>query len=190
MRVIGGMLKKRRLSPVPGRGTRPTADRLRESIFNILGDRVREAEVLDIFAGTGAMGIEALSRGAAGAVFVDNSAAAVAAVRKNLTACGLDAVARVIRWDASRNLSCLSAEKKRFTLVFLDPPYGAGMILPSLANLHRCRTLVPGAELVVEHSPAEPIELPDAAPRSTPLFSLTDRRRYGKTLVSFFEYML
>jgi 16S rRNA (guanine966-N2)-methyltransferase len=189
MRVIGGMLKKRRLGPVPGRGTRPTADRLRESIFNILGDRVRGAEVLDIFAGTGAMGIEALSRGAARAVFVDNNAAAVSAIRKNLTACGIEALARVIRWDASRNLNCLGAENNRFTLVFLDPPYGAGMILPSLTNLHRCGTLTRGAEIVVEHTPDEPITFP-SVPNGAPLFSIADRRKYGKTLVSFFEYML
>jgi 16S rRNA (guanine966-N2)-methyltransferase len=190
LRVIAGRLKKKRLGPVPGRETRPTADRLRESIFAILGERVRGAEVLDLFAGTGAMGIEALSRGASAAVFVDLSRSAVAAIRKNLAACGLDSAARVLRWDASRNLACLRSEKNRFTLVFLDPPYGAGLILPALGHLHRSGALAAGALLVAEHTAAEGIEPGGSAPGAEAVFSPLDRRRYGKTLVSFFEYVI
>jgi 16S rRNA (guanine(966)-N(2))-methyltransferase RsmD len=190
LRIIAGQLKRKKLGPVPGRQIRPTADRLRESIFNILRDRVQGAEVLDLYAGTGAMGIEALSRGAARAVFVDNSPAAVAAIKKNLAACGLEASARVIRWNAFRSLACLRSAEKRFTLVFIDPPYAAGMISATLAHLHQSEALAAGAELVVEHTPAETITVAPCACCREAVFSLLECRRYGKSLVSFFEYMV
>lgn len=190
MRIIGGTLKRKKLAPVPGKQIRPTADRLRESIFNILNMQIRDAVVLDLFAGTGAMGIEALSRGAATATFVDSNAAAVATIKKNLAACRLEKWSRVIRWDAAKSLNCLSRPKDRFTCVFMDPPYSVGLIAPALEHLHQSGALARGAMVVVEHTPAEPIESKLVQPGPIQAFAPADRRSYGKTLVSFFEYVI
>ena len=105
LRVISGRLKGKKLYSVHGSATRPTADRLRESIFNILSTRVFKAVVLDLFAGTGALGIEALSRGAVSAVFVDNSRKAVSIIRRNITSCAFDQRANIIKWDIKKNLN-------------------------------------------------------------------------------------
>lgn len=177
LRIISGELRGRRLAAVPGAGTRPTADRTRESIFNILGRAVRGAHVLDLFAGTGAFGIEALSRGAAAAVFVEFGRQALSVLRANLAACRLTDRARVIRWDAGRNLNCLEAVPELFQLVFMDPPYHAGLAAPALRHLEQARCLAPGARLVVEHAAEE--EVVARAP-----FAVEDRRRYGNTRIT------
>jgi 16S rRNA (guanine966-N2)-methyltransferase len=184
LRVIGGSLKGRKLVSVKGNAIRPTADRVRESIFNILGARVEDATVLDIFAGTGALGIEALSRGAKSAVFIDINKAALEALAGNLKICGLESRSRLIRWDALKRLGCLHGLPSLFDLVLMDPPYRQAMIPPTLNNLHESHCLKIGAELIIEHAPHEPVwekEIP---------FAPLDQRRYGKTLVSFLEYML
>ncbi|MCU0585688.1 MAG: 16S rRNA (guanine(966)-N(2))-methyltransferase RsmD [Desulfobacterales bacterium] len=178
LRIIAGELRGRRLAAVPGLSTRPTADRTRESIFNILGETVRGAQVLDLFAGTGAYGIEALSRGAATAVFVDIAGPALKVLAANLAACRLEARARVIRWDAGRDLNCLRSGAALFQLVFIDPPYHAGLVAPALRNLESARCLAPGARIVVEQAGDAPLIAAAA-------FALRDERRYGKTRVSF-----
>ena len=145
MRIISGRLKGRKLKSVRGARTRPTADRVRESLFNILGpESVRDAVVLDLFAGTGALGIEALSRGAARAVFVEKAQPAVTVLKSNLAACELTQTARVIQWDILKNLNCLKHCEKPFTLVFLDPPYDRGMVKTTLAP--SCRQPVTGPQ--------------------------------------------
>jgi len=163
---------------------RPTADRVRESLFSILGETVRQAVVLDLFAGTGALGIEALSRGTASAVFVDNRRQALSVVHHNLSACNLQSRAQVILWDIRRNLNCLRSFRGYFTLVFMDPPYNRCLASVTLEHLVQAGCLKSGTRLVVEHSLREKLEnLPSA-------FTCGDRRQYGKTLVSFLEYML
>jgi 16S rRNA (guanine966-N2)-methyltransferase len=181
VRIIGGECRGRKLRPVPGRGVRPTADRIREAVFNILGPSVRDATVLDLFAGTGALGLEALSRGAAAAVFVDRMPDALRTISRNLADLGLADRGRVVRWDLSRNLGPLRNHRPPFDLVFCDPPYGKGWLGTVLPRLFRAGCLAEGARLAVEH-PAEesPPEVP-GGPR------LSDRRRYGKTLVSFLD---
>ena len=181
MRIVAGEFRGRRLRPVPEKGIRPTADRIREAMFNILGDRVRGAVVLDLFAGTGALGLEALSRGAAEAVFVDRMDAALRTISRNLDDLGLTNRSRVIRWDLSRNLGPLRARRPAFDLVFLDPPYGRGLLAPVLFRLVAADCLAPGARLVAEHSAEESPSTAPGGPVST------DRRRYGKTLVSFLD---
>jgi 16S rRNA (guanine966-N2)-methyltransferase len=119
MRVISGSARGTRLAAVPA-GTRPLSDRAREGLFASLGDLVVEARCLDLFAGTGAVGIEALSRGATSCLFVDRGAAAVRTIRANLERTGLDREARVVRGDVRRTLE---RERGRFDLAFLDPPY-------------------------------------------------------------------
>jgi 16S rRNA (guanine966-N2)-methyltransferase len=125
MRVIAGSARGTRLGHVPA-GVRPVSDRVREGLFSSLGGRLEGARVLDLFAGTGALGIEALSRGAEDAVFVDSSPAAVTAVRHNLARAGLDERAVVRRSDVRRFLERRTADAEGFDFVFLDPPYDAG----------------------------------------------------------------
>lgn len=181
MRIVAGEFRGRRLRPVPGKGVRPTADRIREAVFGILGNRVRGAVALDLFAGTGALGLEALSRGAAEAVFVDRMGEALRTVSKNVADLGLGGRSRVIRWDVSRNLGPLRGRRPAFDLVFLDPPYGRGLLAPAISGLVAADCLAPDALLVVEHPPEEPPPETPGGPR------LADRRRYGKTLVSFLD---
>src|SRR5437764_1778851 len=135
MRIVGGRLRGRMLAGPRSQFIRPTADRLRESLFNILahayGDPVSGARVLDLFAGTGALGLEALSRGAAFALFVDNSAEARALVRENIAALGVGGVTRILRRDATK--LGLAQIHQPFSLAFLDPPYGQGLAQQALA---------------------------------------------------------
>jgi 16S rRNA (guanine966-N2)-methyltransferase len=140
--------------------------------------------VLDLFAGTGALGIEALSRGAVSATFVDRSREAIAVISGNLERLGLSECASVRRWDIVRNLQCLDPEHDRFSLVFFDPPYGRGLIMPVLRALIRRGCLESPALLVIEHDAGEAVET-----REMPL-SEVSRRYYGKTVVTFMEYML
>lgn len=184
IRIIGGELKGRKLVTVAGKETRPTSDRVRESIFDILGDTVRDACILDLYAGTGAMGIEALSRGAKLVFFAEDHKAALAALAKNIKKCSLENKTHTIKWNILDNLNILRSHSPAFDVVFIDPPYNQGMIQPTLTHLARSQCLVNGAQLAIEHSLREPI------PENRPGFEMTDQRRYGKTLVSFLIYML
>lgn len=178
MRIIGGQLRGKKLSPVRSSVVRPTSDRLREAVFNIVSGRIEGATVLDLYAGTGALGIEALSRGAHRAVFVDRSRQAVALISRNIQLCGLQHRSTVIRWDIIRNLNCLSNQDQGFDLVFVDPPYDRGLVRPTLQTLLQQRLLAATAQLIVEHSLSEEIApIPDG-------LDIRDSRKYGKTLVS------
>lgn len=184
LRVIAGEFKGRRLRTVAGLRTRPTADRTREAIFNILGSAVRHAVVLDLFAGSGAFGIEALSRGAASALFIEVDREACVTLAGNLQACRLTEKSRVLRWNAAINLNCLRGHDPAFQLIFMDPPYGKGLVAPALLHLHHAECVADGARLVVEHDTGD--VLPDALGP----YTLQDRRQYGRTLVSFLTYVL
>jgi 16S rRNA (guanine966-N2)-methyltransferase len=172
MRVIAGRYRGRRLLAPPGDATRPTSDRVREALFSVLADRVDGARVLDLFAGSGALGIEALSRGAAEATFVDTAPAAIRAVKANLAA--LDAAADVRRADARRFLGSASAAARQYDLVFLDPPYRLAGRLGSELTAALPAVLAPGAAVVVESDRRAPLELG---------LPILDERRYGDTLI-------
>src|SRR5438034_10357495 len=163
MRVVGGRLKGRNLASPLSREIRPTADRLRESVFNILvhayDDPIANARVLDLFAGTGALGIEAISRGAKFALFVDNGTEARALLRSNIEALGLGGVTKVYRRDASSLGPAHPMEP--FSLVFLDPPYGKALAEKALASLRDGGWLTPGALLVVEEAKAAAFTAPE-----------------------------
>ena len=184
MRVIAGSLRGKKLAPIRGVDIRPTADRIRESIFNIISGHVDQASVLDLFAGTGALGIEALSRGARRALFVDRHREAIATIKKNLHACRLENRARVIRWDIESNLDCIRPSESLFDIVFMDPPYHKTLILSALKNIRPPGILSPNCLIVIEHS------IQESLPAALPGFKLNDQRRYGKTLVSFLTCML
>lgn len=184
MRIISGSLRGRRLTAVRGMATRPTTDRTREALFNILGQTVADLKVLDLFAGTGALALEALSRGAESAVLVDNARAALDTIRKNIQACNLAASTRVFHWDLCRRLTCLKAYPHHFDLIFMDPPYGQHLADKTLIRLHDSGALAANALVVVEHHVDDHLDpQPDR-------FHLEDQRRYGKTLVSFIRYVL
>ena len=184
MRIIGGKLKGRKLRSVKGTKTRPTADRTREAIFNIIAFQVPGARVLDLFAGTGALGIEALSRGAQSAVFIDISNQSISVLRENLASLPLESPTKVIRWDLSRNLNCLHSSALVIDLVFMDPPYNENLITPTLGHLHTSQCLANNARIIVEHSHLDPV-FPDQLP-----FEIVDQRKYGKTLVEFLNYVV
>ena len=173
MRVIAGSLGGRRLTAPRGDATRPTSDRVREALFSILGARVRDARVLDLFAGSGALGIEALSRGAASATFVDEAPAAVSAVRRNLHGLG----AEVVRRDARAFLRTARDRARQYDLVFLDPPYRRAPELGPVLADPLLAVLAPGGLVVSESDRRAPLDLP--------ALDLTDERRYGDTLIRF-----
>src|SRR3954466_152041 len=163
MRVVGGRLRGRNLVSPSSREIRPTADRLRESLFNILihayGDPVDGARVLDLFAGTGALGMEAISRGATFALFVDNGTEARALLRNNIEALGLGGVTKVFRRDATDLGPAPPVEP--FSLVFLDPPYRMKLAEKALGSLRDGGWLTPGATLVVEEARAAGFVAPE-----------------------------
>jgi 16S rRNA (guanine966-N2)-methyltransferase len=176
MRVVGGRLKGRNIAAPTSRDIRPTADRLRESVFNILvhayGNPIDGARVLDLFAGTGALGIEAVSRGAAFVLFVDNGAEARALLRNNVEALSLGGVTKVYRRDAADLGPAHPVEP--FSVAFLDPPYGKGLAEKSLVSLRGGGWLVPGALVVVEEAKAAEFAMPEG-------FEELERRAYDDT---------
>jgi 16S rRNA (guanine966-N2)-methyltransferase len=175
VRVVAGRYGGRTLVAPRGRATRPTSDRVREALFSILAD-VTGARVLDLFAGSGALAIEALSRGAAEAVLVDSSAAAIAAVRANLEGLGL--VAEVVREPALRFLRHAPGQLREYDLIFLDPPYRhAGSLATELTTALR-PVLALGARVVSESDRRQPLDLG---------LELLDERRYGDTLIRIHE---
>ena len=184
MRIISGNLKGKKIRSIKGTKTRPTSDRIRESIFNILTFDVENACVLDLFAGTGAFAIEALSRGAKSAVLIDISKSAVFVIRENIKSCNLGDRTKVIKWDATKNLTCIEQQNPPFNIVFTDPPYEKSFLKPTLLNLHLSCCMKEGCLIIVEHSLREPI------PKEPTVFEITDKRKYGKTLVSFLNYMI
>jgi 16S rRNA (guanine966-N2)-methyltransferase len=175
MRIVGGRLRGRALAAPKSQAVRPTADRLRESLFNILthayGDPISGARVLDLFAGTGALGLEAISRGAAFALFVDDGAEARALMRQNVEALGVAAVTRIFRRDATKLGPVHPVEP--FSLVFLDPPYGKGLAEKALASTHEGGWLTDGALIVVEES-VDVFKAPGG-------FEEIERRKYDDT---------
>jgi 16S rRNA (guanine966-N2)-methyltransferase len=173
VRIVAGRFGGRSLVAPRGRATRPTSDRVREALFSILGpDLLEGARVLDLFAGSGALGIEALSRGALDAVLVDSSAAAVAAIRHNLEALGAEAEVR--RQDALAYLRSASRDARLYDLVFLDPPYRHARALGPELSTALGPVLAPSARVVAETDRRAPLEFD---------LTLLDERRYGDTLI-------
>jgi 16S rRNA (guanine(966)-N(2))-methyltransferase RsmD len=149
MRIIAGTLKGRRLAGPRGDGVRPTSDRLRETLFNILGARVRGARVLDAYAGTGGVGLEAVSRGAAGVTFVERDRRTTALLRDNIAACGVEALCAVVCADFLDDRASRAAAGP-FDIVFVDPPYD-GTDLAAIAEA-AVRLSGPDGIVIVEHS--------------------------------------
>jgi 16S rRNA (guanine966-N2)-methyltransferase len=180
MRIVGGRLRGRTLAGPKSQTIRPSADRLRESLFNILahgyGDPIEGARVVDLFAGTGALGLEALSRGAVFVLFVDDGAEARALIRGNVDALGAGGATRIFRRDATKLGPAHPTEP--FSLAFLDPPYGRGLAERALASARAGGWLTPDALAVVE-------EAADAGFTAPEGFAELERRRYDDTELIF-----
>lgn len=177
VRVVAGRFRGRRIPVPPGTEVRPTADRVKEALFSILGARVAGARVVDLFAGSGALGIEALSRGAAGVLFVESDPSLARALGEMLDRLGAGLPAQVRRADALRPEVWIDAEDG-FDLVLADPPYRQGLAERLLAALAGAEALRPGGLVVIEHErEIDP---------SRPEWSRTDCRPYGDTALSFF----
>ncbi len=183
MRITGGQARGRVLASPRGLRIRPSSDRVREAIFNLLGQDLSGLTALDLFSGTGALGLEAISRGAEPVFFVDGAAAAVNLIRRNLSRCGFPDSGVVLRWDLRRGLP---AELRRsaggLDLVFLDPPYDSGLIPTLVRELLDRRLLAPGARIVAETSRREAL-----AVSGDNLAAITTRD-YGDTRVRLFQY--
>lgn len=177
MRVTGGTGKGRRLRVPPGDRVRPTSDKVKQALFNILGGKVDGAVVLDLFAGTGGIGIEALSRGAARAVFIDDSRKSLDAVRHNIEQSGVGSRAQVI---ASKAESFVKRTDEQFDIVFLDPPY-TQEIAPLLGQIADSDLLAPDAVVVAEHFKKQP------SPQGAGPLALSREAVYGDTVLAFYR---
>ena len=179
MRIIAGEKRGLLLQTPQDMSIRPTYDRVREAVFGRLQFDIRDACVLDLFAGTGALGIEALSRGARSAVFVDQSPAAIKIIRSNLEKAKFSDRAQVIFQDAFSALRQLTGHT-RFDVVFIDPPYRDMLYAQTLDTLHECAVLADGATLVLESD--EPTDL------THPAYGTVKTKKYGKTYITYLEY--
>ena len=180
MRITGGSLRGRLLRAPEGKVTRPTSSKVREAIFNIVGDRIVDARVLDLYAGSGALGIEALSRGALFAAFVESSATAAKAILGNLEQLELDDRAQVIRGSVAGGLERLSGAGEKFRLVFADPPYAGRAAEETLAAVAASRVLAPGSLVIVEHTKRQELSGEFGS------LALASSHRYGDTMVSVY----
>lgn len=184
MRIVGGSFRGRRLTVPEGRDIRPTSDRVREAVFNILvhGFEIEwdGMSVLDVFAGSGAVGLEALSRGASHATFIDDNDLAIRCVRQNAGAVGAARGATVLKLDATRLPPPPLVAEAPCGVAFLDPPYGSGLAAATLAGLAARGWIGPGSICVVEMAAKEPFKAPDR-------FDLVDERRYGAARVLFLD---
>ncbi len=187
MRITGGTVRGRKLSSLKGTDNRirPTSDRARQAVFNILGERIRNRKVIDLFAGTGSLGIEALSRGADFVVFVDYAHEAGAIIQKNLQTCFSKPRAFFFLHQLPAKTLAQKIEAKlppstQFDLVFLDPPYRKELAVPTMTMLEETNLLAPGAIVVVEEHHSVSL------PKSIGSLRLTDKRKYGETAIWFY----
>lgn len=183
MRITGGQGKGRLLASLKGLNVRPTSDRVREAIFNLIGQDVTGLKVLDLFAGTGSLGIEALSRGASWALFIDKSIRSIKIIKKNLALCGYESAGFILKKDLTRGLPRkFSLMKEKFDLVFIDPPYGKKLIPPLLKELADREILASPSMVITESSKFESLPV---APGKLHLFKA---RTYGETQINVYQY--
>ena len=178
MRVITGFARGRRLKELEGMETRPTTDRVKEGMFSALQFEIEGRKVLDLFAGTGQLGIECLSRGAASAVFVDRRADAVKLIRENLRLTELEDRARVVAGDSMEYLKSI---REPFDIIFLDPPYAAGLLEPAIAHIAKFDILAPHGIIAAEHPAARVL------PALAPPYRLHRTYRYGKIALTLYR---
>ena len=179
MRIIAGELKSRKIYFPKTKLTRPMTDRAKETVFNILAGLVQGKHVLDLYAGSGSLGLEALSRGAFDVAFVDRADWAVRTIRKNLAVLELAKPTRILEGDVLRMIKRLEKEGEMFSLIFVDPPYNQGLVKKTLLALDQSAILTPFAQIVVGHSKQEPL------PESFATLELTRTKKIGQGCISF-----
>lgn len=181
MRIIAGKAKGRRLATPKTKEIRPVLDQVKESIFNILFS-IEGLEVLDVFAGTGSIGLEAVSRGAKRAVFVDKSREAVGIIKENIKRCRFEKETKIIPKDVRTALPKLAEKGDKFDLIFVDPPYLKDLVVQTINKIHRLELLTDSGTIITEHHPKEPIEgLVEG-------LTISDQRKYGQTTVTFVQH--
>jgi 16S rRNA (guanine966-N2)-methyltransferase len=179
MRIISGSSKGKKLFTPKQTSLRPTSDRVKESLFNILGEEISGKAVLDLFAGTGNLGIEALSRGARRVTFVENTREAYRLIERNLLSCQMGDRSEILLKEVDRGLRLLHAKGECFDLIFMDPPYEKGLIRKTMEILGTMKIYHEDSILVIEHNRREP--LPDLSGS----WSLIRQRKIGDTMISF-----
>ena len=179
MRVIAGTARRTNLVAPKGQATRPTADRIKENFFNIAASYIKDARVLDLFSGSGAIGIEALSRGASAAVFCDTSKEAIQAIQTNISRCRFTEKATVLPMSANEAISRLEREGRQFDLIYLDPPYAGEILNETLATLAKSKLHVLESIVIAEHDADTPPTVPEG-------FTIYDSRKYGNTGLTFY----
>lgn len=182
LRVISGDKKGFKLKAPKGKDTRPTEDRVKESLFNILGDIDNNSMVLDLFAGSGSIGIEFLSRGAKMAYFIDNSSLSIKTIKENLIHTNFLKKSKIIKGDSIKSIKFLGREDIKFDYIYIDPPYGGNLIEKSMKSILKANILNNNAILILEHKKA--LDLPNI------LYGLgkTDIRNYGNKVLTFYTY--
>ncbi len=183
MRVIAGENKGAILETIPSRKTRPTLGRVKEALFSMLGDQVIDAKVLDLFAGSGSLGIEALSRGAKNVVFIDNNPKCIRIIRKNLNKFGLDVKGSAYVRDACKTINFLARENKKFDIVLMDPPYNTKEAEKIIDNPHLKDILNSGAVLIIEHSKRNTLPCPNIKE-----LCHIKSKRYGDTVLAIYSF--
>jgi 16S rRNA (guanine966-N2)-methyltransferase len=184
MRITGGKIKGRRLGKITGLHIRPTSDAVREAIFDILGQALPDCRILDLFAGTGSLGIESLSRGAKLAVFVDNSSRALALIKKNLSMCDFEGLSMIVKKNLPNGLTHIQGlGYSRFDVVFIDPPYGKGYIKPTIRTLIDKDLLGKDGRIVIESSK----HTDDLFPTNCYGLRLKKAKSYGSTVIGCYS---
>jgi 16S rRNA (guanine(966)-N(2))-methyltransferase RsmD len=182
MRIIAGTARHRVIESVPDSLTRPTTDRIKESIFNILSFRIPGSEILDLFAGTGNMGLEAISRGAQSAVFVDLRKVSIDTIHKNIETLGFTSQSTVIMSEAEKAVLFLSKNKNTFDIIFCDPPYHKGLDVPSMDLIQREHLLKKDGILIVRYHQNTKL------PETLGAIEMYRQKKYGDCIVSFYRY--
>lgn len=183
MRITGGQVRGRHLASLKGLQIRPSSDLVRQAIFNLIGQDIFGKKVLDLFAGTGSLGIEALSRGAVEALFIDNSIRAIKLINTNLQKCGYESLGSIMKKDLGRGLPRnRTFISKHFELVFMDPPYRKAFLPPLLKELSEINVLAPSSLVVTESSQNDPL------PEAFGQLQRIKKRTYGETNINVYYY--
>lgn len=185
--MISGSARGRQLKTVKGREIRPTSDRVKESLFNVLASRLPESEFLDLFAGSGNVGIEALSRGARRCVFVELLTPHLKVVEENLAATGLQERAELLRRDARAAVADLAARHRKFNLIFVDPPYGQELVPAVLRLIAEHGIVAEDGWVVCEHHKKDPVPEAIPGPQSAGGLAKFRELNFGETVLSLFR---
>lgn len=180
--MVSGKCKGTILKAVPGNTTRPTTDKVKEAIFNMTGPYFNGGTAIDLFAGSGGLGIEALSRGFEKVIFVDRDGKAIQTIKENITTCGLEAYTEVYRNDANRALKAIQKRELTLDAIFLDPPYKKQQLLSLLTEIDSIQIMKQNAFIVCEHS--SDVELPEQIGK----LQRIKREKYGIINITIFEY--